>query len=67
MDVTAHEAEPFCRVAAVLENFFPRDSAVNRQKFPHVPGLREEVGCVAEPWDLHEYSCFTIENVFRAK
>lgn len=67
MDEAAQEAKPFANVAAILENFFPRGSAVNRQKFPHVRGLREEVRCVAEPWDLHEHSCFTIENVLRPK
>lgn len=67
MDEAAQEAEPFGNAAAVLENFFPRGSAVNHQKFPHVRGLREEAGGVPGLRDLDEYGCFTIENVLRPK
>lgn len=67
MDEATQEAEPFSNVAAILQNFFPRGSAVNGQKFPYVRRLREKVGCVADPWDLYDYSCLTIENVLRPK
>lgn len=67
MNETAQKAEPFGNVAAVVENFFPRGSAVNRQEFPHVRWLREEIGCVAEPWDFHDYRCLTIENILGQK
>lgn len=55
MDEATQEAEPFSNVAAILQNFFPRGSAVNRQKFPYVRGLREEVGGVTELRGLYEY------------
>src|SRR6266404_9814908 len=60
-------AELLSHVTAILENLLAGDPAVDRKKFGHTGGLREEVSCVTEMRNLRDHSPLKIEDVFRAK
>jgi hypothetical protein len=67
VDETAQKPQPFSYVPAVVPKVVLGHVPIGCQKLRHAGRVGEKIGRMTELRGLHQYSRFTIENVFRTK